>query len=264
VNLHLFTTDSSALELFDLLPQDTHPVAVIVPGNRIKSAKVAKLQQVAINSGIPCFVHERGKTLSDELPPASAAISWFYSQIFGPDDLGTYDLGILNMHGGAIPEYRGANVLQWAIINGEDEIGVTWHGLVEEVDAGPIFAESRIPIPPAATATELREAIVVEGLRLFPEAWRRYCAGGDPLRYPDRAAGRVWPQRRPDDGCIKQGWPEKRLRDLVRALPPPWPPAFIEGHEGRFFVSAVERFPVEDGISYRTAEGHDVYLRPVS
>ena len=94
-------------------------------------------------------------------------------------------MGILNMHGGKIPQYRGASVLHWAIINGESEYGVSWHRLVKEVDAGPIYVEGRIPITSKSTAYELRQAMILEAMDLFSKAWRRFLQS-ESTRVPDK------------------------------------------------------------------------------
>ncbi len=256
---HLYTTDASALGLIERLDPGDSVTAVVIPENRTGSEKITRLTAAL---GRAPIVHRRGQPIAPELPPADAAISWLYSQIFAPADLAAYPRGILNMHGGKIPEYRGASVLQWAIIAGERELGITWHELVEAVDAGPIWAESTIPIPPEATGAELRHAMIEAGLALFPAAWRRF---RDRQGEPRRAClekGRVWPQRRPSDGEIVPGLAETRLRNLVRALGAPWPPAWI-AHEGRHCaVTRVVDRPTAGALPYRTAEGRLVYLEP--
>lgn len=262
MDLHLFTTDCSALDLIGRLPGGDRVVCLVVPENRTGSDKVARLGAAA--GALPVRMHRSGSSLDADLPPAEGGIGWLYSQIILAGDLGRYPAGVLNMHGGSIPEYRGANVLNWTVINGEEELGVTWHGLVEEVDAGPIWAESRIPIPRDWTAAELREAMIREGIRLFPEAWRRFRDGAADPRYPDLGRGRVWPGRKPRDGRIGPGWPERRVRDMVRALCPPWPPATIKVGDGWIAVSSVLEAPEAGAIPYETSGNRTVYLRPQS
>ncbi len=253
--IHLFTTDRSGLDLLPMLPLKMEVSAVIVPSNRLHSDKVRSLCAAC---PVPVLVHRRGERLPDGLPPAEAAICWLYSQIIAAQDLARYPVGLLNMHGGYIPDYRGANVLNWAVANGEQSLGVTWHGLVEAVDAGPIYAESSVPIGPEDTAWDVRGAMLHEGARQLPKAWRRFAAS-DPLRWSDPADGRVWPPRRPRDGEIGKAWPEAKLRAMLRAQCPPWPPATVE-HDGSMI--AVRYVVAAGGIPYRTAEGNNVYLAP--
>lgn len=258
MDVHLFTTDVSALELAAKLPADDYISGVIVPSNR---ASTEKVKQLVDATDLPAWTHKRGGRLDPDLPPAGAAISWMYSQIIDAADLARYERGILNMHGGAIPQYRGANVLQWAIINGESELGITWHELVEAIDAGPIWAESRIKIGLSMTALDLRAAMIAEGIRLFPQAWLRFRDRSVAPRIPDLSKGKIWPPRRPKDGQIEPGWSERKLRDLVRALCPPWPAPTVR-HEGRWRpVNGITELSEKDTVPYVTAEGNKLYLQ---
>lgn len=198
MRLHLFSTDASVFELVKLLPAENEVVAVVVPGNRLHTAKVVALR---LASSIPTHVHAQRRPLPPTLSSADAAIVWLYTQVIDAADLRRYPSGLLNMHGGKIPEYRGQNVLNWAIANGETELGITWHSLVEEIDAGPIYAESTIPIGETDTVSKMRPKMLAEGLRLFPEAWSRFSGGGKPVRVPELSGGRVWPRWKPSNEC---------------------------------------------------------------
>ncbi|MGB0630066.1 MAG: methionyl-tRNA formyltransferase [Alphaproteobacteria bacterium] len=263
MRIHLFTTHPSAFALLEHLHDHERVDTVIVPENRADSEKVSAVRNEASRLGLRVYEHPRGALLPDLLPEADAAISWLYSQIIAAPDLKRYPAGMLNMHGGRIPEYRGAHVLQWQIINGERELGVTWHEIVEAVDAGAIWAESSVPIPEAATAADMREIMIDEGVRLFPQAWTRARDGGLPVRRPDLSAGRTWPQRKASDGVIEPGMTARQLRDLVRALCPPWPPATIEHDGRRYNVGQVCELAAADCVPYATAEGSILYLRAI-
>ncbi|MDA0786592.1 MAG: formyltransferase family protein [Proteobacteria bacterium] len=260
MRVHLFTTDPSAFALIGQLHSNERVDAVVVPENRAGTEKVLAVRHEASRLGLQVYEHARGAALPDLLPDADAAISWLYSQIIAAPDLERYPVGMLNMHGGRIPEYRGAHVLQWQIINGERELGVTWHEIVEAVDAGAIWAESTVPIPEAATAADMREAMIEEGIRLFPEAWARAKDGGSPVRRPDLSTGCTWPQRKPSDGVIEPGLTARQLRDLVRALCPPWPSATVD-YDGRiYYVDQVFEHATVDSVPYKTADGEILHL----
>jgi methionyl-tRNA formyltransferase len=257
--VHLLTTDTSGFDLVARVP-DLKVVAASVPENRLGQPKLDAVYHRAAALGVPVSVHRRGARLPGENGHGQVVLSWFYSQIILPEDISRYSLGMLNMHGGRIPDYRGSNVLQWAIINGEDQIWVTWHQIVSEVDAGPIWAETPLALPLSWTAREAREAIVAAGLTLFPEAWRRFRSGETPIRVPRPDEGRIWPPRRPRDGRIEFGWSERRLRDLVRALCPPWPRPTIETSEGERVVLGIDDEPGAGRIRYTCASGSVVHL----
>ncbi len=257
VKVHLYTTDLSGLQLVDRVNSSIAISCLILPVNRRGSSKILPLES---QTDIPIIWHNRGEDLPKDLPPASAGISWMYSQIISNADLERYPLGILNMHGGCIPEYRGANVLQWAIINGETQIGVTWHQINEKVDAGPIWAEHKIEISESATAWEVRSHMIEAGLNLFPSAWEKFLIKDQNFRIPVLSNGKVWPSRRPEDGRIAEGWPEQKVNNMIRALCTPWPPATLCVGGIWIPVYGISHDPIDDGIAYLTAEGREIYL----
>ena len=246
------------MDLIKLLGPDDKIVAVVVPENRKSSAKVHDLIE---RTDLPTGFQPRGGGIPSDLPHADAAISWLYSQILSEQDIKRYKLGIINMHGGKLPEYRGASVLQWAIANGETELGITWHQIVGEVDSGPVWAEDAIPIPSDANALAMRAAMIEKGLALFPLAWSRFASGASPVRRVDPGTGKVWPQRRPKDGKIGERWAEKKVRDLIRALPAPWPrPTLVIG--GRDYdVAGIATMSSADTVPYTTREDTVLFLK---
>ena len=258
MRIHLFATDRSALDLAKYLGANDRIVAVIVPENRQSKDKVRQLIEAA---DLPVGIQPRGEGAPADLPDADAAVSWLYSQIIPMSDIAKYEHGILNMHGGKLPEYRGASVLQWAIVNGESELGITWHQLESDVDTGPVWAETAIPIPPDANALTMRAAMIDAGLRLFPAAWRRLTSGGAPIRTIAAGSGTVWPQRRPQDGTIGARWPEARLRNLIRALPAPWPLPTLDIDGRQFRVLRVASESDASTVPYVTAEGRTLPLQ---
>ena len=258
--LHILTTDSSAFSLLDILAEKIEASCIIIPSNRENSAKVIAVKKEAIQRGIPISVHQKQKPFDAKLPVADLAVSWMYSQIIKPEDISRYKFGAINMHGGKIPEYRGANVLQWAIINGEITLNVAWHLIVGEVDAGDIISEGEIPIAAESTAWEVRCLMLEKGISLFPEALQN-CISGHKIRKPVLSDGKVWPSRSPEDGRIELNLPERKVRDLIRALCPPWPRAFITINEENIPIASVSLKPSDKTIPYRTAEGVHIYLR---
>lgn len=260
MRIHLFSTDESVFGLLDALPPEDRVAAVVVPTNRTGREKIHKLIAAAEARNLTVHLHRTRQRLPEDLPRAEAGISWLYSQIIATEDIGAYSRGILNMHGGRIPEYRGASVLHWAIVNGETEMGITWHEIVEEVDAGPIWSETTIPIPREATAADMRLAMIEAGIRAFPEAWRRFKTRSGEPRRPDLSRGRVWPMRKPSDGMIGPNWPARRVRDMVRACCPPWPPATVATETGRAAVRAILPAPTPETLAYPTADGETLHL----
>lgn len=76
-------------------------------------------------------------------------------------------MGTLNVHGSLLPQYRGAAPINWAIINGEKETGVTTFQLQHAIDTGAILLQDRIPIAPNNTAGEIHDTMMEVGAQLL-------------------------------------------------------------------------------------------------
>jgi methionyl-tRNA formyltransferase len=264
VKVHLISTDESCFELLQLVNQKVELTAVIIPENRLAADKINLLIKRADSINIPVLTHERGKSYYTKTPKAELGVSWFYSQIISSQDLESYPLGIINMHGGKIPEYRGASVLQWVIINGENEIGVTWHSMVENVDAGPIWSESNVKILDEMNAADVRGLIIKKGLEDFPNALTNLLDNSNKGKIPNLSNGNTWPQRTVKDSKLRPGLTAKQVKDLVRAVPEPWPPPKVFHNNEWIPFRNISSHHRENSIKYLTKEGETIYIIPIT
>lgn len=85
--------------------------------------------------------------------------------------------GTVNVHGSLLPNYRGAAPINWAIINGEKETGVTTFKLQQEIDTGGLLLQERIPIPQTMTAGELHDVMKETGAALLVRTLDGYAQG---------------------------------------------------------------------------------------
>ena len=262
MDVHLITTDKSCFQLIETIGEALNVTTVVVPSNRLDTDKVKEVIEIANSMEIPVSIHRSRARFDNFLSTASVAISWLYSQLICERDLTRYSIGILNMHGGKLPEYRGASVLHWAIANGESELGICWHQMVEAIDAGPIYAEGEIPISSEVSALELRKQMIVEATKLFPIAWKRFLTG-ENLRVQNNLVGKIWPQRKPSDSHIKYNLTEKQVRDLVRAMCRPWPRSYILLEGKRVEIDRVSHKFKSGAILYETSDHKNIYLLPV-
>jgi methionyl-tRNA formyltransferase len=136
--------------------------------------------------------------------------------------------GALNMHGSLLPKYRGRAPVNWAIVNGERETGVTLHYMVEKPDAGAIVAQARVPIGIDDTALEVSLAVGAAAARMLEQSLPGLGAGA-PAGVPmDLAHGSYFGGRRPEDGRIDWSASAWRIHNLIRAVAPPFPGAFSD------------------------------------
>ena len=153
-------------------------------------------------------------------------VVWSYSMILPQAVLDVPRLGVVNVHGGLLPEYRGGHVMQWAIINGEPETGVTLHYMDAGIDTGPVIADARFPIQVDDDAVRVRSNVKRFGADLLRRWWPEIAAGRAPRMPQDETRARYWPMRTPEEGRIDWTATNERICRLVRALACNEPGAF--------------------------------------
>jgi len=145
-------------------------------------------------------------------------------------------LGTINVHGSLLPKYRGAAPIQWAVINGDTETGITIMQMDEGMDTGDILLQEAIDITDEDTAGTMFEKLARLGGPLLVRAIARLKEGDlTPIRQDDSLATEA-PMLKKEMGHIDWNRPAPKLRDLIRGLDP-WPSAygFLDGKRFRFF-----------------------------
>lgn len=153
-----------------------------------------------------------------------------YGQLLSAECLRAARLGGINLHGSLLPRHRGAAPVQWAILKGDTETGVSVIHMTPRLDAGPVLAERRTTIGQDETAEELEPrlaelgvAAVRESLELL-DAWD----GESPIgTSQDPAQATRAPRLKKKDGHVDWNMPAAHIRNQIRALQP-WPGTFTE------------------------------------
>ena len=139
-------------------------------------------------------------------------------------------LGTFNLHASLLPQYRGAAPINWAIINGETETGVTTFLLNHEIDKGAILDQVRVPIGPEDTVGTMYEQLMNIGTSLVTRTVDRIAAGDiTPVEQQsvDERTLRPAPKIFKEDCRIDWTRPGKRIVDFIRGLSP-YPAAWTE------------------------------------
>jgi len=138
-------------------------------------------------------------------------------------------LGIVNFHAAPLPAYRGSACPAFAILNAEKNFGVTFHDVVEELDAGPILHAETFPISDSMTAGDLDRQCIEVGARSFGRLLKSLLE--NRVERQRAAPNPPAPYRRKDlerHRCVDLTWPRERIWRHVRAFD--WPnvlqPAF--------------------------------------
>lgn len=132
-------------------------------------------------------------------------------------------LGTFNLHASLLPQYRGAAPINWAIINGELETGVTTFLLNHEIDKGAILAQARMPILPEDNVGTMYDKLMHRGTELVLDTVERLAAGDvTPVAQPEYDDGQLKPAPKlfKEDCRIDWSLPGRRIVDFVRGLSP--------------------------------------------
>lgn len=132
--------------------------------------------------------------------------------------------GAINIHGSLLPKYRGAAPINWAIINGETETGVSIITLAEKMDAGQILAQQKTEILPDETADELHDRLAKIAAPLLLETIDRIADGTVVYSEQDHSQATLAPKLKKSDGFLDFNEPAEVLARKIRGLWP-WPGA---------------------------------------
>ena len=139
-------------------------------------------------------------------------------------------LGCINLHASLLPLYRGAAPINWAIMNGEKETGVTTMLMDEGMDTGPIFLQAKTPINAEDTAGSLYERLSLMGAELMVKTLREYEKGLiKPKKQPGEVAS-IAPKLEKGIGRIDWSKDHHTLCNLIRGInPAPGAFSFLDG-----------------------------------
>jgi len=197
------------------------------------------------------------------LGPRLAVMSG-YSRIVKKPFLDCFPDGVINLHGGPLPIYRGGSPLNWQILRGEREIGISVMFTDEGIDTGPVLARDVFPLGPDETIDQVVAKTLPRFERLLLnvlDAKRRGALRPEPQEH---AKARYFARRLPEDGFIDwRAMNAQQVHDLVRALSGSYPGAYTF-HRGRKVVLEATRLLDETIIAppgrvlARRAEGVEV------
>jgi methionyl-tRNA formyltransferase len=196
------------------------------PGEKIWFHSVAAL---ARSAGLPVVTPDDINT--DDSVATIAAVkpdflfSFYYRLMMKTRVLALPSRGALNLHGSCLPRYRGRAPVNWVLVNGESETGITLHEMDEKPDHGAIVAQRRIAIARDDTALSLTRKLAAESRLLLREVYPKLIDGTAPRMPQDHTRSSYFGGRKPADGEIDWTRPAESIRNLVRAVTDPWPGA---------------------------------------
>ena len=240
------TPDIAATCLSSLL-QTKHEIVGVytkpdMPKNRGMKLEMSDVKKLAVSAGLPVYqpttfredsVYEELKALD---PDVIAVVA--YGKILPQRVLDIPRLGCVNIHASILPELRGSGPVQWAILNGMDETGVTAMYMAAAMDAGDIIEIRRTPIEPYENAQSLLDRLAQIGGALLCDTLDAMEQGTVTRTPQDESKVTFAPMLSKELCPIDWNQTQRQIIDHVRGLDP-WPVATTQIQGKRFKIYAV-------------------------
>lgn len=167
-------TPEFAVETLDLLLQNNYNVVGVItvpdkPAGRGQQLQQSSVKKYALDKGLNILQPEKLKdeNFLEQLDKLKADLQIVVAFRMLPEVVWNMPpMGTINLHGSLLPNYRGAAPINWAIINGEKETGVSTFFLQQEIDTGKIIFQERTPIRENETAGEIHDKLMHIGAQL--------------------------------------------------------------------------------------------------
>ncbi|MBQ9096983.1 MAG: methionyl-tRNA formyltransferase [Clostridia bacterium] len=174
--------------------------------------------------------------------------------------------GCINLHGSALPKYRGSAPIQWTVINGDDFAGVSTMFMDVGLDTGDIIDVYTTPLGENETAGELFDRLALSGAELLCNTVEKIKSGNATRTPQNEDEATYAPILNKEMGKLRFDMPAEKIRNLVRGLNP-WPSAYVNTNKGIMKVHSAEvtrknagvpagtRIPSKDAIVIQTSNG---------
>lgn len=228
LRIALFGDGAWAADTATQLAEAGHRLVVVVLRRKPSSPELAaRARQLGASVLQPDDVNSPATIAALRAFAPDLGISVAYDQILRCGILTLPRLGCINAHAGRLPAYRGRNVINWAIINGETELGLTTHVIDEGIDTGPILGQCTVPIG----WTDTYGDVLARAVRVLPDLVAQTVAAlarGEASPRLQMGRGTYFPGRQEGDEWIDWRATSARLHNLIRAITRPGPGALTQ------------------------------------
>lgn len=216
-------TPETAVPFLDFMCRE-HPPALVItmpdrPAGRGLKLTPSPVKVFAAARGIPVETADNSAAVASALQNVKpdVAVVVAYGRLLKQDALSVPAMGCLNIHFSLLPAYRGAAPVQWALINGETETGVSAFWLDEGMDTGPLCLAKRHPIAPEDNAASLMSKLAAFGVDILDDALE-LSAAGSPPRIAQSGKPSAAPLLRTEDSFLDFSRPAAEIHNRVRGL----------------------------------------------
>lgn len=227
----LGTPDFAVPSLKALVENGYNVKAVITqpdrPKGRGNKLAMSPVKEYALSKQIPVYQPEKIKNEPEILSALKPdlMITAAFGQILSKENLDAAPLGCVNVHGSLLPKYRGSSPIQWAVINGEEETGITTMYTALGVDCGDIILQEKTKIGKNETAGELFDRLANLGAEVLIKTVELIKEGKAPRTPQVEAEATHFPMLDKQKAKIDFSFTAKQIENLVRGLNP-WPIAW--------------------------------------
>jgi methionyl-tRNA formyltransferase len=220
------------------------------PKGRGQRESMPPVKEAALRLGLEVRQPERIRdpAVAEQIRAAApeAIVVVGYGQILPQGILDIPPRGALNVHASLLPKYRGAAPIQWAVVNGETETGVTIMKMNAGLDTGDILFRVPAAVGPEETAAELSRRLSESGAEALTWTLSKL-AFIQPMPQSDAEASHA-PQVKREDGHVDWNWPATAIHNRVRGLVP-WPGAhgFLGGRRLHIWRARVDQASLPPG-----------------
>lgn len=250
------TPDFAVKSLEAILDAGYNVVGVVTapdkPAGRGQQLQQSAVKQFALSKGLLVLQPEKLKApeFTDQLRALCADVQIVVAFRMLPEVVWNMPpLGTFNLHASLLPKYRGAAPINWAVINGDTESGITTFKLQHEIDTGQVLFRKTVPIGERTNAGELHDVLMTEGAQLIVqtlEALNAHLVNGTPLHFlPQRDAEATHAPKIFKETC-KLNWqqPVDTLYNQIRGLAP-YPGAYTDFTNGNGPILQLKIFETE-------------------
>ncbi|RGB45963.1 methionyl-tRNA formyltransferase [Streptococcus pasteurianus] len=242
------TPDFSAAVLKGLLDDSNYDVLAVVTQpdravGRKKEIKMTPVKEVALAHNLPVYQPEKmsGSEEMAELMTlgADGIVTAAFGQFLPTKLLDSVDFAV-NVHASLLPKYRGGAPIHYAIINGEEEAGVTIMEMVKKMDAGDMIAKASTPITDDDNVGTMFEKLAVIGRDLLLKTLPDYIAGNIKPEPQDESKATFSPNITPEEERIDWNKSARDVFNHIRGLSP-WPVAhtFLDGKRFKIYEATL-------------------------
>lgn len=225
-------TPDFAVKSLEKLVNSSHEVLAVVtqPDRMRDKCKVSfsPVKEFALKHGIKVLQYEKvSKEGIEDIVALSpdCIITVAFGQMLSKEFLAIAPFGVVNVHASLLPKYRGSSPIQWAVINGEKETGITIMKTAYEMDSGDIIVQKKVKILPSETSGELFDRLSVLGGETLMLALSQIEQGIAVYTKQNHSEMTYFPMLKKESGIIDFSKSSQSIQCFILGMTP-WPTAY--------------------------------------